>query len=54
MQLESLTKEEESHEEQQIIEWILENEPQIIVEISKFWLYNSFTLSKLKGDDDET
>ena len=28
-----------------MIDWILENEPLILVEISKFWLFNAFSLS---------
>ena len=32
------------------MEWILDNEPQILIEISKFWIYNSFSIS----NNDET
>jgi hypothetical protein len=28
-----------------LMDWVLENEPLILIEISKFWLYNSFSLS---------
>jgi hypothetical protein len=32
-------------EETLLMDWILENDPQIIVEISKFWVYHAFSLS---------
>lgn len=32
-------------EEGQLIEWILENEPSILVEVSKFWVFNVFSLT---------
>lgn len=35
----------DSVESQLLIDWILENEPLILIEISKFWLYHSFSLS---------
>lgn len=44
-QMTASSEEQDSIEEQVLMDWILENEPQIIVEISKFWVYNSFSLS---------
>jgi hypothetical protein len=38
-------QQDDTLEENVLMEWILENEPLILVEISKFWLYNAFSLS---------
>lgn len=32
-------------DEEVLIEWILENEPQILVEVAKFWVYDVFSLT---------
>lgn len=45
IQLEKMTKMGDSVESQLLMDWILENEPLIMIEVSKFWLYNSFSLN---------
>ena len=50
IQLSDMTGGEYSSEGALLIEWILENEPQILIEISKFWVYNAYSLSSQKFD----
>ena len=38
-------------EETLLMDWILENDPQIIVDISKFWVYHAFSLSPSTNQD---
>ncbi len=45
IQLEKMTQMGDSVESKLLMDWVLENEPLILIEISKFWLYNSFSLS---------
>jgi len=45
IQLEKMTNANQSLDSQLMMDWILENEPLILVEVSKFWLFNSFSLS---------
>jgi hypothetical protein len=45
IQLEKMTKMGDSVESKLLMDWVLENEPLILIEISKFWLYHSFSLS---------
>ena len=40
-----MTKMGDSVESKLLMDWVLENEPLILIEISKFWLYHSFSLS---------
>ena len=40
-----MTQMGDSVESTLLMDWVLENEPLILIEISKFWLYNSFSLS---------
>ena len=46
--MEKMTKFEDSVESQILMDWVLENEPMILIDISKFWLYNSFSLNPLE------
>ena len=39
-----MTKMGDSVESKLLMDWVLENEPLILIEISKFWLYHSFSL----------
>lgn len=50
IQLSDMTGGEYSSEGALLIEWILENEPQILIEISKFWVYNAYSLSSQQFD----
>ena len=45
IQLEKMTQMGDSVESKLLMDWVLENEPLILIEVSKFWLYNSFSLS---------
>jgi len=38
-------EEAEMFEEKYLLEWILENEPQTLLEVSQFWITNAYTLS---------
>jgi hypothetical protein len=38
-----MTSTDPSLESQLMIDWIIDNEPMILVEVSKFWLFNCFS-----------
>ena len=46
IQYSQLTKgSEEKSEDDTLIEWILENEPNIIIEVARFWVYNAYSIA---------
>ena len=43
--MKALDENYENYEEKQFIDWVIENEPSCLIEISQFWLFNSFSLT---------